>query len=67
MLSMCLAAQAKLALSNLCSDGMVLQQNTGAKIWGEATPGSQITVTPSWNGSAHKCKTGSSLSEGKNT
>ncbi len=59
MMSMCLAAQAKLTLSNLCSDGMVLQQETGAKIWGEATPGSQITVTSSWNGSAHKCKTGS--------
>ena len=50
MLSLCISAQAKLVPSSLFSDGMVLQQNTNAKIWGKAAPGSQISVTTSWNG-----------------
>lgn len=28
---------------------MVLQQNTQAPIWGEATPGKQVKITPSWS------------------
>ena len=43
----CLAAEAKLTVSSVCSDGMVLQQKTDAAIWGFANPGSQISVTPS--------------------
>ncbi|MBQ8811243.1 MAG: sialate O-acetylesterase [Bacteroidales bacterium] len=54
----CFAAEAKLVLSNLCSDGMVLQQNSDAKVWGTAAPGAQITVTPSWNGTAYRTKAG---------
>lgn len=42
------AANAELALKNPCADGMVLEQNTDAVIWGFATPGSTITVSPSW-------------------
>ena len=49
-------SQAKLVLSSLCSDGMVLQQNTEAKIWGTAAANAQITVTPSWNGKSYKAK-----------
>ena len=49
-------SQAKLVLSSLCSDGMVLQQNTEAKIWGTAAADAQITVTPSWNGKSYKAK-----------
>ena len=49
-------SQAKLVLSSLCSDGMVLQQNTEAKIWGRASANAQITVTPSWNGKSYKAK-----------
>lgn len=56
MLCMCLASEAKLVPSRLFSDGMVLQQQTDAKIWGTASPGSQITVTPSWNGTAYRAK-----------
>ena len=52
MLGLCLSAQAKLDPSNLISDGMVMQQNTEARIWGTATPGAQITVTTSWNGAS---------------
>ncbi len=50
LLIACSAAQAKIVLSNICSDGMVLQQDSIALIWGTATPDSQISITPSWNG-----------------
>ncbi len=43
-----IALHAKVELPAICGDGMVLQQNTRAVIWGTASPGSQITVTPSW-------------------
>lgn len=56
LLCMCIAAEAKLALSNLCTDGMVLQQKTEAALWGTTDPGAQVTVTPSWNGKAYRCK-----------
>ena len=57
-LALCISmvSEAKLALSSLCSDSMVLQQNTEAKIWGTASAGAQVTVTPSWNGKAYRCK-----------
>ena len=48
--------EAKLILSRLHSNGMVLQQNAEAKIWGTSNPGAQITVIPSWNGKAYRCK-----------
>ena len=57
LLSLCISAQAKLVPSSLFSDGMVLQQNTDAKIWGKADPGSQISVTTSWNGATYRAKT----------
>lgn len=51
-----MVSQAKLVLSSLCSDSMVMQQNAEAKIWGTASANAQITVTPSWNGKAYKAK-----------
>ena len=51
-----MVSQAKLALSSVCSDGMVLQQNTEAVIWGTSDAGAQIIVTPSWNGKAYRGK-----------
>ena len=51
-----MVSQAKLVLSSLCGDSMVLQQNTEAKIWGTTSANAQITVTPSWNGKAYKAK-----------
>jgi sialate O-acetylesterase len=51
-----MVSQAKLVLSSLCSDSMVLQQDSNAKIWGKALAGAQITVTPSWDGKAYRCK-----------
>lgn len=52
----CMAAEAKIVLGGLFSDGVVLQQNTKAAIWGTSSPGAQISVSPSWNGSAYRCK-----------
>ena len=51
-----ISAEAKLHLPSVHGDGMVLQQNTEAKIWGTSTPGAQISVTPSWDGKAYRCK-----------
>ena len=59
LLCLCIGAHAKLVPSKLFSDGMVLQQNTQVKIWGTATPGSQISIIPSWNGAAYRAKTDS--------
>lgn len=39
----------ELALPSIISDNMVLQQNSQARIWGKAIPGSQITIQTSWN------------------
>ena len=52
----CMAAEAKIVLGGLFTDGVVLQQNTKAAIWGTASPGAQVSVSPSWNGTAYKCK-----------
>ena len=52
----CIAAEAKLRLADICTDGMVLQQNTEAVIWGTAAPGSQITASGSWNGTSYRAK-----------
>ncbi len=58
LLMICLGVQAKVVLSNICTDGMVLQQKSQAAVWGTATPGAQVTVTPSWNGTSYKAKAG---------
>lgn len=50
------AAEAKLTLSNICKDGMVLQQNAEARIWGWSGPRAKVTVTPSWDGKEYTCK-----------
>lgn len=49
-------AEAKLTVSNICKDGMVLQQKSKATVWGTSDARSQVTVTPSWNGKAYTCK-----------
>ena len=56
-LAAALTASAKLTVKYPCSDGMVLQQNTEALVWGHAAAGAQITVTPSWDGRSYKAKT----------
>jgi len=39
------AARADVVPSALCSEGMVLQQNSKAKIWGKAAKGEEVSVT----------------------
>ena len=42
------AARAQLRLTPLFTDHMVLQQQCGVPVWGEAAPGATVTVDPSW-------------------
>jgi sialate O-acetylesterase len=39
------ALRADVRPDDLCSEGMVLQRNTNARLWGEASAGEKITVT----------------------
>lgn len=48
-LALCLGASAKLSLREPCSDGMVLQQKTLARVWGKSDPSARVTVVPSWD------------------
>lgn len=41
-------AFAKVTLPDILSDNMVLQQNTGVRLWGKATPNAAVKVHPSW-------------------
>ncbi|MDE7472382.1 MAG: sialate O-acetylesterase [Muribaculaceae bacterium] len=43
-------SKAAIELPDIVSDNMVLQQQSNARLWGWATPGSVITVKPSWTG-----------------
>lgn len=54
MLGVCISAYAELSVKQPCSDGMVLQQNTEATVWGHASAGAQITVCPSWSKTKYK-------------
>lgn len=42
--------EAKIDLPDIISSNAVLQQNSDARLWGWAKPGSTVTVTPSWSG-----------------
>ena len=44
------AAEAKVVLSPLIADGMVLQRESEVKIWGKADPSQKIRIVPSWDG-----------------
>ena len=50
ILAVCLCAHAEVKLPAIFSDGMVMQQQTKANLWGTATPNKKITVTTGWNG-----------------
>lgn len=49
LLFMTTGASADIGLPSLIGDNMVLQQNSGVKIWGWSGPAEKITVTPSWS------------------
>lgn len=42
-------AMAEVKLPAFFSDGMVMQQQTQANLWGTAAPRKQVTITPSWD------------------
>lgn len=42
-------AGAEILLPGLISDGMVLQRDTSARIWGKAVPGKKLKVVTTWN------------------
>ena len=44
----CASSRATIRLPHVLSDGMVLQQQDSARLWGWATPGSTVTINPSW-------------------
>ncbi len=56
LLLACASMDAKVTMADICTDGMILQQNSKAVLWGKATPKSKITVTPSWNGISYNGK-----------
>lgn len=47
-------ADAKVKLPSVIGDNMVLQQDTLVNIWGWASPGARVSVSPSW-GSPYIC------------
>ena len=49
---------AKVQLPSFFSDGMVLQQQTDAALWGWAKPGANISINTSWNKKAYNVKAG---------
>ena len=56
-LALCLGASAKLSLREPCSDGMVLQQKTLARVWGKSDPGARVIVVPSWDKGKYTAQT----------
>lgn len=41
-------SQAELTVAGIFGDGMVLQQQTAAPIWGQAKPNATVNIEPSW-------------------
>lgn len=53
-----LAVSAQVVLPPVFADGMVLQQNSRAAIWGKATPNAAVTISTSWDNKTLTAKTG---------
>ena len=45
----CLSANAEVKLPAFFSDGMVMQQQTRANLWGTATSNASVKITTSWD------------------
>ena len=56
----CISAAARLSVKEPCSDGMVLQQQTSALVWGHCSPGAKISVKASWDNKTVKVTADSS-------
>jgi len=50
----CLSANAEVKLPAFFSDGMVMQQQTRANLWGTATPNAPVKITTSWDKQTYK-------------
>lgn len=50
--------QAKIRLSHLVGDNMVIQQQTDVRLWGWAAPNSTVTATTSWSEEKSTAKAG---------
>ncbi len=51
-------SQAKVRLPHVIGDNMILQQESEARLWGWATPGSTVDVSVSWSDKNYRTKTG---------
>ena len=56
---------AKVELPSILSDNMVLQQQTDVALWGTATPGNTVIVSPSWTKKRFKVTADSRTGEWK--
>lgn len=54
LLATALTCSAKVTLPRMFSDGMVLQQQTSCRIWGNASADKQVKVRTSWDGKTYK-------------
>ncbi|MDE6270213.1 MAG: sialate O-acetylesterase, partial [Muribaculaceae bacterium] len=61
-LCVALGGNAVVRPNSLIGDNMVLQQQTDARLWGTADPGSTVTATTSWNGKSY---TGTADADGR--
>jgi len=53
-----LSSAAEITLPRLLSDNMVLQQQSNVRLWGNAHPGSTVTVDVSWDDKTYSAKAG---------
>ena len=57
LFAVCLSTHAEVHLPAIFSDGMVMQQQTHANLWGTATPNKKVTVRTSWDGKLYAATT----------
>ena len=53
-----LHSAAKVVLPGMFADGMVIQRETTARLWGTATPGATVKVSASWTSKRYTAKAG---------
>lgn len=51
--AMCALSANAVTLPDIVGDGMVLQQNADARLWGWSSAGADVKVTTSWNGASY--------------
>ena len=51
-------ASAKVTLPKMFSDGMVMQRETNANLWGTAKGSATVSITTSWDGKTYSVKSG---------